>query len=203
MNTYNHLLVNELMKQLSIILKAENNIGKLITLMRCTAFTDKSIGSFDQRYKDGLNWEQYTLNRLIEKNKDITYSYIKGKECKGDILATKGNHQINIEVKSETESNKYNRIFIKSRQFNEYKLEWDRSNLLTGSNNDLWIHYFLYNDKWHYIKMSKGELKQLCRSIGTLKIINSNNPYKAMQQGYLLNIDDISYKPLYLTMKVA
>ena len=72
-----------------------------------------------------------------------------------------------IEVKSETVTNIYERLFIKAKQFNRNTNYWDDANLLSGSNTDYWVHYFLYNDKWHYIFMTKAELKQLCYKYGS------------------------------------
>ena len=194
------LLIGMYKEQLNQMINNTGKLNDILTLLKCVTIDEQY--NFNDRLNYGTNWEQHTLNILQAKNKDISYYLINEKNINGDILAIKGNKQTYIEVKSETVTNMYERIFIKAKQFNKNTNQWDHANLLSGSNNDYWVHYFLYNDKWHYIFTTKGKLKELCSIYGTLKTINVNHPYKTAQQGYLIDIKDLDYKEVNMMMHI-
>ena len=196
----NGLLIGELKDQIKQQINETLKINEIITIMKCVTIDDHK--TFNERLNYGTNWEQFTLNVLQNKNKDVQYYLINEKNINGDILAIKDDKKTYIEVKSETVTNIYERLFIKAKQFNRNTNYWDDANLLSGSNTDYWVHYFLYNDKWHYIFMTKAELKQLCYKYGSQKIINLNHPYKTAQQGYIIDIDKLNYKEVDLTMSL-
>ena len=194
------LIIGEYKEILNKQINNTNKIGDIITMLKCVSIDDYI--TFNERLNYGTNWEQHTINQMQEKNKGISYYLINEKNVRGDILAIKGNKQTYIEVKSETVTNMYERIFIKAKQYNKNTNQWDNANLLSGSNNDYWVHYFLYNDRWHYMFTTKGKLKELCNRCGTLKTINVNHPYKTAQQGYLIDVKDLDYKEVNLMMQL-
>lgn len=194
-------MYNYIMKGLLIGESVNNIINRidfkhLITYIKCASKTDKTIGNFDNRYNNGSDWEKLTVYRLQDKNKDMQFELTKGKNTNADIITSKGELKRFIEVKSEIAPNIYNSFCIKAAQFNYINNSWEKSSLLSGFNSDIWLHYFLYKNKWHYFSMTKGELKQLCSLYGKSIIINENVAYKAKQKVYILPMDKVTYKPL-------
>lgn len=177
-----------------------DKVKELLNNIKCSINTSKVTGTFTDRLLKGNYWETYTLTRLQNKNPTITYTLTDGKNSKADIVASKGNKMLNIEVKSETASNVYKRLFIKAKQYNHTTNSWELSNLLSGNKSDVWIHYFLYNNSWHYMKTTKGELIGLCKDQGKEKLINLHTGNKAPQWGYLLDIEKLSFTPVDFTV---
>lgn len=195
------LSIGELKEQLSNIIHSSIKVGKILTAMKCTSNTLKSVGNYNSRYSTGSLWEQYTLDYLEIKYPKNRYELTIGKNTCADIIAYTPNGSVNIEVKSETLPNTSHSCFIKAKQWNNSTNCFDNSNLYSGLDSDIWIHYFLYNDKWHTFNITKGKLKQLCASLGKQIIINSNINSKAAQLGYLLPVDCLVYSlveiPIY------
>lgn len=187
------LHIGDLKEQLSNIIHSSKKIREIVTFIKCTSNTTKSVGNYTSRYSTGSFWEQYTLDYLEKKYPKNRYDRTIGKNTCADIIAYVSNRTVNIEVKSEILPNTTHSYFIKAKQWNNYTNSFEDSNLYSGSDSDIWIHYFLYNDKWHTFNITKGKLKQLCSSIGKQIIINCNINSKAAQLGYLLPVESIAY----------
>lgn len=116
-------MYNYIMKGLLIGESVNNIINRidfkhLIAYIKCASKTDKTIGNFENRYNNGSEWENLTVYRLKDKNKDMQFELIKGKNTNADIIAYKGELKRSIEVKSEIAPNRFDSFCIKAAQFN-------------------------------------------------------------------------------------
>lgn len=169
--------------------------------------------SFNERYKYGSLWEKY-LSSVYEYNYKCEVSQSIGLNKEFD-LDIKGKYK--VEVKSTKRTNektqKYNsylpackyfdHIFIKCEQWNYSTNDWDKASLLCGDSSIQWFQLFLYNDKWHYFRMSKRELFELCKSKSSLKYGLMTNSRSAPAQGFYLSVNDIpKFKQVRFSLKL-